>query len=103
MKAASAASVVSYVHEAGMGFTTNIISLLKELSISEQFGFQILEIRMPHHFYIYIYLYSAIHVPLSLSVGRFVITLCVNLNIRTFESPFVQEWDFVLVALGEIW
>lgn len=50
MKTASAASVVSYVHEAGMGFTTNIISLLKELSISEQFGFQILEMRMPPPF-----------------------------------------------------
>lgn len=74
MKATSAASVVSYAHEAGMGFTTNIISLLKELSISEQFLFQILEMRMPHlHFYVYIYLYSMLHVPLSLSVGRFVI------------------------------
>lgn len=74
MTAVSAALVVSYAHEAGMGFTTNIISLLKELSIPEQFGFQILEVRTPHlHFCIYIYLYSAIRVPLSLSVGRFVI------------------------------
>lgn len=89
MEAASAASVVRCAHEAGTGFTTNIITAQGVVDFGAILGFRFLKMGTPHlHSYVYIYLCSAIHVPLSLSVGRFVIYPVCKSEYKNFWITF---------------